>query len=475
MSRSPEVGGPEPRELWDPLNALPSVRVWLWLGLAVWACLFAGLSFLDAMRPGVEYLIPPDYPGLPFFNGRADFFQEWASARNLVEGLPIYSSQRHTIERYLGFAVPARTPMLVEFNAHPPPSVVLAVPLAWLTYEDAVFVWNLSSLAVLGVSVWLLVRGLGWPIAWWAVFPAIVLALLCTPLREHLMQGQLNLLILLLLVGTWRAERGGHGLAAGCFLGLATAIKLFPGFLFLYFFCRRSWKVIGAGLASLLLLTTLTGMILGLDTYRIYVCEILPHVAWFRVAWNNAALAGFWSKLLDPLPEVMRPWWRIEPLWYSPLLFHFAVVASCTLVTILVGLTAWRARTRVEADAAFGTAVTAMLLVSPLVWEHYLVLLVVAFALAWHSLPRSGLARGALLLAWLSLWVLSPVALCSAVIPRGFPGGLARPIDSLTVLSFQTYMLLGVLALGYWGIKELRSREPDRGDFRTLDRLGRGS
>ena len=93
---------------------------------------------------------------------------------------------------------------------------------------------------------------------------------------------------------------------AGAFLAAAMAIKLFPGFLFLYFLLRRQWRVLVGGVISFLLLTALTTGVLGLDIYPIYVREVLPQVGDFRSGWGNVSVAGIWFKLFDPLTSGER-------------------------------------------------------------------------------------------------------------------------------------------------------------------------
>ena len=97
-------------------------------------------------------------------------------------------------------------------------------------------------------------------------------------------------------------------------LGLASAIKLFPGFLFFYFIVRREWKSLMAGLLTLALVTLATLAVFGLGAYRDYYWDVLPRVAEFRGYWLNASLVGFWIKVFDPLPIMTA----IEPLCAAP-------------------------------------------------------------------------------------------------------------------------------------------------------------
>src|SRR5581483_8542829 len=155
----------------------------------------------------------------------------------------------------------------------PPTSVLLVAPLGYLDYPNATLVWNLISLAAFAASLWLLVDALQIETPAWSLFPLIALLLLCNPFRQQVYLGQFNLVLLLLCVGVWVAARSEKPWLAGGLLGLATAIKLFPGFLFVYFVLRRQWTVVAAGVMTFIFLTLATVACLGIETYRSYIFE----------------------------------------------------------------------------------------------------------------------------------------------------------------------------------------------------------
>src|SRR6266849_5031358 len=152
-----------------PPNPWPVRRIILWWILMNLAIYLQGPSYLRAFRPD---FFPPGYPlFLP------DFFQEWASARNFLEGLPVYTSQEVTLERYIGIKRKPEDPRFIEYNAHPPTTVLLALPLAKLEFAHAFLIWNLVSLLALGLGSWLIVRHLNTPFTYWCLLPTITLLL----------------------------------------------------------------------------------------------------------------------------------------------------------------------------------------------------------------------------------------------------------------------------------------------------------
>jgi hypothetical protein len=424
--------------LWDPLNAWPQARCWLWAALAVWVCSFEGPRFVRSLRPPVEKGV--------------DFFQDWASARNYLSGSPIYLDLKQAVERYLGFKISEKgepgVRVSLEVNAHPPTSVLLVLPLSIFSYPDAVLVWNLMSIAALIASLWIVQRQLAIPFSAWASFPIVALLLVCWPFRQQVNEGQLSLFLLLLLTSIWASNRSERPGWAGVLLGLATAIKLFPGFLFCYFILQRQWKAVRMGIISFAVLTGLTVSVLGLKTYQSYYKDVIPRLENFRSCWGNASLQGLWIKLFDPGIDRFgfMSEHTVESAWRSPALARLGIWLSSGVLVAVLARIVGRANSRQERDQAFGLTVIAMLLVSPITWEHSLLLLLIPFAELWVRLPPSNPARVLVLFILTAVWM-EPYRLYDAIIPKGNLHGVAHPLFTLSVLSIQCYALFGLFAL----------------------------
>jgi hypothetical protein len=413
---------------WDPLGAWPNERRWIWLTVAFWVLLLRGPAFLEKVRATSD-IIP-------------DFFQEYASARNWFEGLPIYADHHQTVPRYLHVSLDDNHSH-VFVNAHPPCSVMFALPFAKLDFTDAFLAWNLLSLSALAASLWIVLRQLRIPFQLWSAAPLLALLLLCHPLWEQIRLGQLTLLLLLLVTGSWAAERSTRPLLAGALLGAASAIKLFPAFLLVYFALRGRWRVVAAGLVIGAALTALSAIVLGFDAYRSYFLTVLPEIQWFRVGWNNDSLWGFWSRLFDPAPEHERDRSLTEPLFYSPALAKVLSLLSSAVITAFLAAAVRRDATGRRCDLTFALAVTAMLLISPICWDHYLLLLLVPLAVVWVGLPASRLVRAVFLVIVAAFWAGSPLVWTAFELN----GRTATPVDSVGVLSYQFYALVAFFAL----------------------------
>ncbi len=416
----------------SPAEWSPRLKVfWALVGGPI--CLLWGLALVVRLSPPYRHL--------------HDFVQEWTSARNFFVGQPIYLRLSESIPQHLGSNYQAH---VIDVNAHPPASVLLTLPFAKLDYGSAYLAWNLLSLLMLALSLWLIMRPQGLRYSPWSIVPILVLILTSNSLAQQVNQGQLNLVLLLLLTLAWSAGRSNLLLLSGALIGAAAAIKLFPAFLGLYFLCRRQWQgVIGMGLAFVGL-NVLTGAILGWGVFAAYFVDVVPQVGQFRDFWPNASIAGFWSKLFDSRSG------HAIPLWQNALLASSGTILCCLLVTGAVAWKCWWAKGRAASDHAFALCVIAMLLVSPITWDHYFLLLVLPFAVLWRVLPATTFNRIALVAAIITLGVINPKWIWDATIPgdgelawgEDVVVSVATPLQTLTVVSYQLYALLTLFVLG---------------------------
>jgi Glycosyltransferase family 87 len=414
---------------------------WLWAAAALLVGILQFTPLVEALRHS---------PGIV-----SDFYQDWASGRNWWNGLPVYTDHQVTIPRYIGPVDPFC--LRVEFNAHPPSSIVVMIPWAILDYRAALLGWNLLSLGMLLASLETIRRSLEVPLTVELIAPAVIFLLLSRPLLMQLFHGQWNLVLLLLVTGVWAAERSGRPAWAGVLLGVATAIKLFPGFLFLYLLVRRQWSAVIEGALAFAMLTGLTAALLGPEVYRVYFEELLPKLAPVRSSWYNASLVGFWTRLFDPATAEVH----VLPLWRNGMVLRGAVLLSGLFVIMTVTRAIRSADTRDALDHAFGLTVTGMLLVSPITWDHSLLLLLLPISFLLHDPPPSEVAKVLLVVSLGAIWFLGQRLVCDRLIPGGLVAGFASPAHTLTVLAYPTYALATLFV-----IEAVRARSA-RTDFQA--------
>ncbi len=396
---------------------------WILIGLCGCFC-WLGPLCVEAMRPA---------------RGRVnDFYQDWASARNYRVGLPIYTRHSTSIPRYLG--LPVNPVKDIEYNAHPPTSVLLISPFGRLDYPDAVLTWNLISLAAFLASLAILAAVL--PVPRSLFLPVLALLPFCHPLYGNLHQAQLTLVLVFLVTSIWALERSGRPDAAGVLLGLAAAIKLFPAYLAVYFAARRRWRPLVAAAATAAALTLTSAMVLGNRAFVDYLRVVLPAQSQFQGLGYNLSIAGLWHKLLDPAAEV-----SLSPsLGTGRPLAVWGTLVSDLAVTAIVATVASRARTPARRDIAYGLALTGMLLVSPVTWDVSLVFLSLPLAVLARSAGRSGWIAPALIL--LVAVISMPQIALTGLALSGRPPHEAPWAFVLGASSIKFYALLAIFAMG---------------------------
>jgi hypothetical protein len=293
--------------------------------------------------------------------------------------------------------------------------VFLALPFAGMAYVPATVAWNLLSLVLLAGSLVVLLLELRFDATPSHLVLLSVVLGLWPPLWFHLAQGQLGIAILFLLTLAWRAARNGRDTIAGSIIGLAAAIKIFPAVLIAYFIFRRRFRLAISGILAFALISAVTLLITGPDTFRDYLIIVLPTLKRFNEYGRNASLTGFFSRLVNPsLAGVV------------------ALMAS-----VWVAGAIWVRSTRADFDEGFALAITGTLLITPLTWPHSLVILLLPLAVY-----RARLAYADSLSRWLAGagWLL--MAVPQTLLPGFDESKPASAAVSLTVLSVNFYGLL---------------------------------
>ncbi|WP_432836264.1 glycosyltransferase 87 family protein [Dactylosporangium sp. CA-092794] len=242
---------------------------------------------------------------------------------------------------------------------YPPFAAALMTPMSLISWNTAIVISvTMNVLAMAAILTWLLgpvIKRQGWSY-WYAMGIAGALAAAFEPVRETVNFGQVNILLLFLVVADVMVLlRRGHKLA-GIGIGLATAIKLTPGIFILYLLLTRRWRAAAVSAATATA-ATWAAATFAPDASRVF---------WTDAMWNtdrvgsptfvsNQALTGLVGRIFNPDP--------MKPLW-----------ALLVLLTLIVWY--WRVRRAIRnRDEVAGLALTGIVgcMVSPITWIHHLV------------------------------------------------------------------------------------------------------
>ena len=355
------------------------------------------------------------------------------AGRDLLAGRPLYDA-------FLNHPFPDAT--LRPAYIYPPAFALLMAPLAMLPRGLAVAVWVILNQAALAGALVMVLR-VARPGAWAA---AALVAATATfyPLWIDVVQGQANLLVLLLLTAGLVGVLEGRQRWATA-LGVAAGLKLTPALLLIWLLVERRFRAAAWMLSGFAALTLAGALVRPQDTL-VFFTRVAPALAHGTAVYANQSISGLVLRIGSVNPYT-NPWGVLP--WPTAL----------TLVLAILLGACWWWQTRRDRAALRAAAFLPLLpLLSSVTWPHHLVLLLPLIWLAFAALGRSGwpAARTATLVGLLLLF---SVAFRLPVGPAfGKPGfRLAQTTDPLVFLVANT-LLLGTLILFMVGPWLLRDR-----------------
>ena len=259
------------------------------------------------------------------------------AARRLLDGAPIYDT---TIDQ-------AGAAGLYYYS---PPFTLLAVPFALLPAPLDVVAWAAGLLAAfaIGVAILPVARDVRWAI--------VLLAGLSWPFAYAIKLGQVGPILFLLFAIGWRWM--DRPVRLGIAIAIGAVIKLQPAILFVWAALTRRWAAIVAGLVTLVVAAAVATLVCGVDA---------------------------WSAWITILRSISAP--ITTPHNFTPGAIAYQAGVSEGLATalqavntiVVLGLVGWAAL-RSGPVVGYLTAVTASQLLSPVLWDHYAMLLLLPTA-----------------------------------------------------------------------------------------------
>ncbi len=267
----------------------------------------------------------------------------------VLQGQPLYS-------------VLTQPPQLLPFT-YPPVAAVFAVPLAMMSWPAAQLVWvafvYVPFAVIIGFSFRPLLRRAG---PWrWVLFAALFgVGAYLFPMQDEMRFGQVDAVLAALAVADCAAVRTRW--PRGALVGLATAIKLVPGVFIIYLWVSGRRRAARTAVLAAVAWTVGAFLLLPRDSVNYWTSVIFDSG---RLGDNagteNQSLRGLLLRFFLPgqAPGV---------IW---LLIAVAVAVPGFLLARRLARQHWETA---------GIAVTALLLVlvSPVAWIHYFLLVVVA-------------------------------------------------------------------------------------------------
>ena len=306
--------------------------------------------------------------------GGADFTAYYTAADLIAEGQNPYDTSLFA-SRAANLGFRSDRPYI-----YPPFLAIALIPLTLLPPQGAALVWFglnigflLLSLVLLSVS-----SGIHRHSTHFLIF--LLGALTFYPVIFSLFVGQVNILVLFLLVLFWTFLEQRREALAGLALGAASMIKLLPLILGIFLLWKGRSRPALWAVATMLSILALGTLLIGLEPHWAYLTSVLP-TQYLQPHPLNQSLNGFLARLLVASPGEPPRLWPWLPFLLSGLL----------LLTTFLLIPRGQADPRIT-DAEVSFVVLAMLLISSVTWVATLVLLLLPYA-SIAKLPSKGSGR----------------------------------------------------------------------------------
>jgi hypothetical protein len=272
--------------------------------------------------------------------------------------------------------------------------------------------------------------------------PLLAASMFVPALHHTLELGQINIILLASISGaTLILSKGSRNRLGGGLLGIAGGIKLFPLGLVLPLLAHRRWGAIGGAIIGLALFT-LIGIVAGGGpaTSVVWLTEVLPGIVGGFNSPNNQSVLAAALRLGSPTDVTpiglfgAPPQITVQPLVNAPLLLRGVGIVLCTLivvVTIVVLGRRWRrGEQAAQLPIELATLLALTLLITPIVWYHYYVLLLLPIGVGlkggWHKPTiRRLILAGCVLIAIQRYWRITVLLGSPLMLSLGTFGALA--------------------------------------------------
>jgi hypothetical protein len=345
-------------------------------------------------------------------NGNRSAFLRWRTQlQALDDGVNVWDKHAYPNP-------PIMALILKPFMQLPP---VLGASL-WFTFKSL-----LALGAILGVLS--LLDSPSRPFPLWGKLLAIGMSL--RPIAGDLVHGNVNLLILFLIVASLHSFCHRRDALAGLLLALSIACKLTPALFLLYFVWKRAWLTLFAatvGLIAFVLFIPATafGWNNNLDYLQSWHRQMIaPYAAGIVSSEHkNQSLPGFLHRMLSEQPSFSDydGDQKIVLETHNLVAWDNSTVQAITLscmglfagLTMLFCRTPIEKRSRLQLMAEFSVVILGMLLFCERTWKHHCVTLLLPFSVIGYCLSAGEYSRGMRLYLGVTLAVVAILMLSTS-------------------------------------------------------------
>jgi hypothetical protein len=325
----------------------------------------------------------------------------------------------------------------IRYAVDTPTFLLLFEPLTRLSPAGAHLIWTvLGSIAfALALFVSLDERNIN------RASVCSIAAIMCffPPVIDHFQQGQSQVFVLLMLALSMRLLEKHHDRSAGLMLAAATLLRLYPAVLAGYLVVRGKWLSLGCMIAGVVVGGVFTASMLVIG-------RTLSFLTALGLASGHNLLSLPTSILIGPNLGMGAFLTKAIPNGSASVL----TILKITFSLLFVGLTAsitWSKSAAADIDnRAFAIWTATMLMIAPVVWLHYLVILLLIYAQMILAYSRGNLTNTTV---WLAIASVLWIVIWSDIAFKFGTQMSAIELRAIAVLSFPGLMLAWMAAFSF--------------------------
>lgn len=286
-----------------------------------------------------------------------DFPNYYLGGRRLLEDRPVYAPLEEEVRLRLGWSgYPTNV-------ADPPFLVAVLSPLSTLPYRTAWWIFVLVGIAVLVAAPVAIGLALGFSTGRIITHAFVFLA--CIHARYLVAFNHMEWILLALLTAGWLGLREDRCPAWASLWGVAAAMKLFPALLILACALAKRWREFAWAVSAFLACSLSGAFAVGIGDTEDFLFRVIPGARRWLGHPDNVSLLSIASRTLPPPGAAL----------------------TVAAAAVAAGALLWRVRR--SFDRLFGLSVVFSLMLSPLCWMGYLVLVLPSIMIAEASLDLS--------------------------------------------------------------------------------------
>jgi hypothetical protein len=311
-----------------------------------------------------------------------DILQLYLMAKGLITGLNPYLPLNVLAEKFIG-----PFPYFPHPAPYPPFDAILFSPLLAFNIRNAIIIWYILELLFL-FAIACLITVL-WKGRLSGINAIIIFFIMLAwyPVMRELALGQLSILVALLFLAALVALHKGQRILAGVLIGLSIAIKVIAWPLIIYFIFKKDWKVVISSVITTIGLNLIALIVMGSSHFFEYYLQVSTQVTnFYKAELANVSIWSMGFRLFTGTgSQVFVNSLIAPPLFDLPKLApYFSLVLA--IIYLLAGMTL--AIKSKDSDTGFAIMGCIIVAISPIVWDHYFVILITSMVIMIRMLVR---------------------------------------------------------------------------------------